>query len=179
MPLHLPTFYPLMDVHPSFKCWNYILIRIVVVIVVLLLVFIFTASVLVSCASRFCNDLHLYSATCLTSVLLLHWLLHIFGRFFYVEDILARWEKMILTFTNCIWRVWRTLLYCGFLVLCKWLKWLFFFFFSNSHIWQSWKESLLETAQYCNKVHDSSHLQGQHFFGLASVNCCSHFQKFE
>lgn len=52
------------------------------------------------------------------------------------------------------------------------------FFFSNSHISLSWKDSLLETALYCNKVHDSSHLQG-HFFRLASVNCCSHFQKFE
>lgn len=57
----------------------------------LALAFIFTASVLVA-ANRFCNNLHLYSASCLTSVLFFFFTLtvtDIFGRFFYVDDILA------------------------------------------------------------------------------------------
>lgn len=56
----------------------------------LALAFIFTASVLVA-ANRFCNNLHLYSASCLTSVLFFFYTdcYRYFWKFFYVDDILA------------------------------------------------------------------------------------------
>lgn len=34
----------------------------------------------------------------------------------------------------------------------------FVLLFSDSHIWWSRKESLLEAVQYCNNVQDSSHM---------------------